>query len=83
MYIGTIDERSDENNDVHVHVKFMTRSKRTGTCTLSWPPDDPSNECYMCHFRTCSISTPEIQTTGDLLQSHHTHVHVALLPTFK
>ena len=49
-YIGTIDERSDENNDVHV--KFMTRSKRTGI--LSWPPDDPTS--VMCHFRTYALS---------------------------
>jgi hypothetical protein len=81
-YVGTIDERSDENNDVHV--KFMNRSKRSGA--LSWPTDDSRNECYIpVQDIICTISAPEMQGHGGRqykLSSLDYDRIMALLPKF-
>ena len=60
-FIGHIDERSDENNDVHV--KFMTKSARTGF--LSWGVNGPRNECNV-PFQDiiCCINAPEMLGRG-------------------
>lgn len=81
-YVGIIDERSDENNDVHV--KFMNKSKRIGT--LSWPSDH-RNECYVpIQDIICTISAPEMQGHGGRqynLSSKDNDCIMALLPNFK
>lgn len=59
-YIGTIIERSDEQNDVFV--KFMKRAKTTNA--LSWPQDS-HNECWVPFQDIISIiNAPEVQGHG-------------------
>jgi hypothetical protein len=59
-YIGTIVERSEEQNDVFV--KFMKRAKNSNA--LSWPKDS-HNECWVPFQDIISlISAPEMQGHG-------------------